>query len=207
MTEKQIEAARLNGAKSRGPVSIEGRSISSLNATTHGLNARRILLKNESVDEFNELLQSNYAHFLPQTPPEMRIIEEYSVAEWRVRRAWALITALVDNNTDKMAADVDSEYASIDEVTRTALAHDFSLPNTHSIRELETHVARYSRQCDRALRRLKDMRSLTARKGAPSVNEGLPTPSTHRSLPHPPPSRPPAPHRSPQRTPQTEPQA
>ncbi|MCC6586732.1 MAG: hypothetical protein IT168_08585 [Bryobacterales bacterium] len=182
MTEKQIEASRLNGAKSRGPVSIEGRSISSQNATTHGLNARRILLKNESVDEFNELLQSNYAQFLPQTPPEMRIVEEYSVAEWRVRRAWSLISALVDNNSDKMAADIDSEYASIDEVTRTALAHDFSLPNTHSIRELESHVARYSRQCDRALRRLKDMRSLTARKGAPngapSVNEGLPTPGT-----------------------------
>ena len=180
MTEKQIEAARLNGAKSRGPVAIEGRSISSQNATTHGLNARRILLKNESVDEFNELLQSNYAQFLPQTPPEMRIIEEYSVAEWRVRRAWAVITALVDNNSDKMAADVESEYASIDDVTRTALAHDFSLPNTHSIRELENHVARYSRQCDRALRRLKDMRALTNRTPSVRVREKIGNPKEPR---------------------------
>ena len=117
MTDKQIEASRLNGAKSRGPLSIEG-------------------------------------------------------AEWRVRRAWSLISALIDNNSDKMAADVDSEYASIDEVTRTALAHDFSLPNTHSIRELESHVARYSRQCDRALRRLKDIRSLSARNRTPSVSAG-----------------------------------
>jgi Mg2+ and Co2+ transporter CorA len=90
----------------------------------------------------------------------MRIVEEYSVAEWRLRRAWTLIAALIDNRMDSMAADLDQTYEQLDHATRAALAHDHSTKTTMSLRELENHVSRYSRATDRAIRRLQHLRKL-----------------------------------------------
>lgn len=159
-SDKQIEASRRNGALSRGPVSIDGKAVSSRNAVTHGLTARDILLRHESPEQFQQLLQSNFARFAPQDNTETRIVEEYSVAEWRLRRAWTLIAALLDNRMDAMAPELDQQYEHIDYATRAALAHDYSPRGTQSLRELEHHASRYSHACDRALRRLRELRQL-----------------------------------------------
>ncbi len=55
-TERQIEASRANGAKSRGPVTPEGRRNSCGNALKHGLFADTIVLKGELEERFLELL-------------------------------------------------------------------------------------------------------------------------------------------------------
>ena len=159
-SDKQIEASRHNGARSQGPLTPEGKSVTSRNAITHGLNARDILLRHESPQQFEQLLNSNLARFAPQDDTEMRIVEEYSVAEWRLRRAWTLIAALIDNRMDSMAADLDQTYEQLDHATRAALAHDHSTKTTMSLRELENHVSRYSRATDRAIRCLQHLRKL-----------------------------------------------
>jgi hypothetical protein len=159
-SDKQIEASRRNGALSHGPITLEGKSITSRNAITRGLQARDILLRHESPQQFEQLLNSNLARFAPQDETEMRIVEEYSVAEWHLRRAWTLIAALIDNRMDSMAADVDQAYEQLDHATRAALAHDHSTKTTMSLRELENHVSRYFRATDRAIRRLQHLRKL-----------------------------------------------
>ena len=159
-SDKQIEASRRNGALSRGPLTSEGKAITSRNAITHGLKARDVLLRHESPKQFEQLLNSNLARFAPQDDTEMRSVEESSVAEWRLRRAWTLIAALIDNRMDSMAADLEESYEQLDHATRAALAHDHSTKTTMSLRELENHVSRYSRATDRAIRRLQHLRKL-----------------------------------------------
>src|SRR5713226_10671975 len=54
-TQRKIDSARANGAKSHGPITEEGRKKSSMNAIKHGLNARTPVLFNETDDEYNAL--------------------------------------------------------------------------------------------------------------------------------------------------------
>jgi hypothetical protein len=55
-TERQIQASRANGARSRGPVTAEGKRNSSRNAVKHGWLAETIVLKSELSDRFLEII-------------------------------------------------------------------------------------------------------------------------------------------------------
>ena len=55
-TEKQIQASRANGARSKGPVTPAGKQNSSRSSTRHGLLCRSVVLAEESPDRFAELL-------------------------------------------------------------------------------------------------------------------------------------------------------
>ena len=62
---RQSEASRLNGAKSHGPKTPQGRAISSINAITHGITAQTLTLNNENKDLLVEMLTSYFDLFDP----------------------------------------------------------------------------------------------------------------------------------------------
>jgi hypothetical protein len=51
-TPKQIAASRANGAKSKGPVTPQGKRNSSRNSTRHGIFAATIVLETENTEAF-----------------------------------------------------------------------------------------------------------------------------------------------------------
>src|SRR5258708_6581000 len=67
-TEKQIEAARQNGAKSKGPKTPEGKQRSSQNATQHAMLAETLVLHNESNAEFQLTLDAYTQQYQPVGP-------------------------------------------------------------------------------------------------------------------------------------------
>src|SRR5260370_30019669 len=67
-SEKQIQASRLNGAKSRGPVTAEGRFNSAHPNLRKHMLANSVLAKGESRLLFNEFHQSLIAELQPATP-------------------------------------------------------------------------------------------------------------------------------------------
>lgn len=72
------EQARINGAKSRGPKTAEGKARSSRNAMRHGLLAKRImpLLGSDGErQEYEQHLQGLRAEFDPQTQTELNLVE------------------------------------------------------------------------------------------------------------------------------------
>ena len=96
-TERQKQAARANGAKSRGPITPEGKLASSRNAITHGLLAGTIVLKGESEERFNALLADLHAELQPQTSVEITLIETMAAARWRQLRIWGIEKATMEH--------------------------------------------------------------------------------------------------------------
>lgn len=96
-TPAQIEASRRNGAKSKGPVTPEGRAISSSNALKHGLRSeRRITLENEDADAFQELLDGYLKAYVPANEPEHQLVLEIARCAWRLERLAAMEAAMFD---------------------------------------------------------------------------------------------------------------
>src|ERR1700678_1769534 len=69
ISEKRSEASRINGAKSQGPKTEEGKAISSRNAVKHGLySSVKTMVAAENPEEFAGFHRELYRHFAPPTP-------------------------------------------------------------------------------------------------------------------------------------------
>jgi len=91
------ETARLNGAKSRGPKTPEGKEISSQNAVTHGFTSQSlIVLACESQRQFDEILNQFMEIHKPANAAEIDLVEEMVACRWRIRRMWGIETTLMD---------------------------------------------------------------------------------------------------------------
>src|SRR6266853_1887040 len=87
---RQIQASRSNGAKSKGPVTPQGKRNSSRNSTRHGLLAETVVLENEHVGRFLELMDDLMEEHQPRTRTETILVENLAVARWRQRRIWGM---------------------------------------------------------------------------------------------------------------------
>jgi hypothetical protein len=97
---RRIQASRANGAKSRGPVTADGKARSSKNALKHGLLSSDVVLASESKETFKQLLDALIARWQPADQAEMICVEHMAAAEWRIRRIWTTETRDIDDGMD-----------------------------------------------------------------------------------------------------------
>jgi hypothetical protein len=116
------ESARINGAKSHGAVTPEGRRNSSMNAASHGLTAKTLILRNENQDHFLEIFNAYYEYLKPSNQIEVDLISEMVATRWRLRRVWRYETAILDLEMDAQAPDFEKRFATYDEDMRGGLA-------------------------------------------------------------------------------------
>src|SRR5579872_3559414 len=102
---RRLRASRANGALSRGPKTPEGRLRSSQNSLRHGLTATCTVLSSESRDGFDALFQQFLDRFGPVDDFEFGMIEELASSYWRMRRAWAIETKLLQEAIDAQPSD------------------------------------------------------------------------------------------------------
>ncbi len=89
-SEKQKAASRANGAKSRGPVTSEGRLRSSRSSIERGMLARTVVLDRESRPRFDALMTSLQAELRPEATTENPLIHKMTVSHWRLMRLWGM---------------------------------------------------------------------------------------------------------------------
>jgi hypothetical protein len=85
-SEKQREASRTNGAKSRGPKTPGGKDKSKMNGLKHGLRAEQVVLPGEDPAEFRAELKGWADDWKPAGHTRAILVERAAVASWRLRR-------------------------------------------------------------------------------------------------------------------------
>jgi hypothetical protein len=93
----QIEASRQNGARSRGPVTPEGKARASRNALKHGLAAlHHLVLEDEAPSELEDLTARLLDELGAESELEARLVRRLALAFWKGERAERLEVALFD---------------------------------------------------------------------------------------------------------------
>jgi len=162
-TQRKIDSARANGAKSHGPVTEEGRKKSSMNALKHGLTARTVLFSNDNHAEYDVLLESYIQSLQPIDPFEMDLVVEMVNAKWQQRRVQKFETELFDREMDEQKEKLDESYESYDETFEQTHAFRM-LTHCPAMRMLHREASRLKRDHSRALNdllRLRQVRELS----------------------------------------------
>jgi hypothetical protein len=154
-TDAQRAAARANGAKSKGPITPEGKSKSALNALRHGMLAGSLVLTSESRAKFDAVLHDYLDEYQPEGRTENDLVEAIVAAKWLQQRCWTISTSLMNVTMDRMAEAIDGEFSDIDTGTRTALAFLKQADQSAAIALLNRYAARHDREWHRAFATLR----------------------------------------------------
>ena len=158
MTSKQRKKiARRNGAQAAGTKSPAGIQQSAKNALKHGLTGKSLVLSNESQAKFDELRHEYMHEFDPQTCVERDLVDDMVASRWRLKRIRVLQTAAIDLQMDRMDAEIEKSYTTIDQPTRTILAVGKLANEEHTLELLHRYEISYSRMYDRALKALQNL--------------------------------------------------
>ncbi len=90
-TQKQREAARINGRKSCGPITVEGKERNRLNSFKHGAYSQATLIIPEDQKRFDTIFNDYIDRFQPTSEMELEMIEQMVSSSWRRRRHAAML--------------------------------------------------------------------------------------------------------------------
>jgi hypothetical protein len=147
--------ARRNGAKSRGPVTPDGKLASAQSNLKHGLFADAVTIDGECTERFTALHTSLFECLQPEGPLELALVENMVMCRWRQMRLWVMERSALNHEMRKQAAANQGE----DKPTRAALAHRALSDETRSFENLSRYETRFDRQFSRALQRFNELRA------------------------------------------------
>lgn len=162
MTAAKLEANRRNAQLSTGPRSTKGRARSATNATTHGILSRCAVLQGEDGAMMDSLRDSLEQELQPATAVERMLTDHVVACMWRLRRVYAMETALVAervHDAQRIARIGEYGEESVEReavIQQRALGLAFQRASDHFER-----LSRYEQNIDRSMRRsLADLRDL-----------------------------------------------
>lgn len=163
MSTVKAETARVNGAKSNGPVTPEGKARSAQNSVKHGLNSSTVVLATESQEEYDQLLADYIRLYQPAGPVEQDLVHEIASTRWRLRRILRLESAAFDNAMER-AAEENPDSAE-------SQAFESLIGESGVLRMLDRYEGRLRRSYERAV---GELRRIQAERIAAAQTELLP---------------------------------
>ena len=158
--EERAEVARRNGAKSRGPVTPEGKR----RVGRNGLLSRTVVLDSESSPRFRHLLGRLRREFQPHDMMETSLIESMAVAHWRHMRIWGAQKAGIARAVESSAATLSGEDPA------ASVATALNQPLFGSLARDESRLDRQFQSAIRTLLQLRKMRMQTQPKPEKSIS-------------------------------------
>ncbi len=99
---RQWQANRRNAAKSAGPITQEGKERSRCNAVRHGLTAETVIGALEDAEDYKAFEAAIIADYDAQSAVERELVLRLASALWRLRRATAMETGLLEIEADHL---------------------------------------------------------------------------------------------------------
>src|SRR5579864_3497047 len=159
-TLTKSESSRINGAKSHGPATPEGKQRSSMNAVKHGILAKHICLNIEKPEVFEQIVADFSTRLQPADDVELRLVEQAAMAQLRYERVAASSeTAMFDLKMDHQAPEVAKQYERVDPPTRFAIAFTALGAEGNSIQLMLRYQQTMLRQRDSAIKQLHELRT------------------------------------------------
>jgi hypothetical protein len=143
--------ARINGAKSQGPVTEQGKARSAQNSLKHGLSGSRVVLEHESQTDYDDLERSLINRFKPADTIERDLVQEMTANRWRLRRIEemenAVVTKAIREQMEALGPDADPREA-------RALAYA-EVSDSKSLRTLSRYSSQLRRAYEKAWKELE----------------------------------------------------
>jgi len=165
-TEKQQAASRANGAKSKGPVSVEGRARSSQNALRHGLSAAVVVLPHEDRAAFESVRDSYMESFQPANQPQHDLVETMAAARWRLNRLQEIEAKLFEKEMVLRDDDMEKELSNMSEVEKLAWVFDHMANHSKTLAMQIRYEGSLNRSYERAFKQLQQLQSQVAQASA-----------------------------------------
>ena len=175
------EAARRNGAKSRGPITPQGKLASAQSNLKHGLFADAVTIDGECTEAFTALQTSLFERLQPEGPIELALVENMVMCRWRQMRLWVMEKSALNHEMRKQSAANQAAFNQEDKPTRAALAYRALTDETHSLDNLSRYETRFDRQFSRALQRFNELRTNPGSKARVEEIKALTEPAAEKS--------------------------
>jgi hypothetical protein len=159
-SQSKSDAARANGAKSKGPTTTEGKARSSQNALKHGLTAQFQVLPGESQEDFDALLESHQTLYQPSGAIEQDLVHTLAVTRWRLRRIPTLESNILENETILREEEIDEEFSEIDDSGRLGFVFGKLADHSKVLSLLIRYESSLTRTHDRVYKHLVTLQKL-----------------------------------------------
>ena len=144
ISEKQLEANRLNALKSTGPRTSEGLAISSKNALKHGLLSAEVVIPGEDPAEFASFRQAMLGDLSPVGQLEFMLADRIVGSFWKLKRSGRmeneLYVSLMNPDYSEDAITEDKPASFILSCTRpdgsTYVDTHYSISKTGDVKDL-----------------------------------------------------------------------
>jgi hypothetical protein len=147
----KAEIARINGARSNGPVTEAGKAISSRNSLKHGLASARVVLPHESQEEYDRLEASLVDRFKPYDEIERALVHQMAASLWRLSRIEEMEAALF-HKAFKQQHELLRPEADPEELRMAAYAE---VAESKGLRMLSRHQSQLRRAYEKAWKELE----------------------------------------------------
>jgi hypothetical protein len=174
-TERQIKANRANAAKSTGPVTPEGKRISSQNASLHRLLSDAAVPEGASLRRYNQFAAALMLQFQPRDADETALIHSMALARWHRSTLWGMQTATLRREMRRARQHhSDSDPLAAESGAPRAAAFRSLAENSRAFLRQHRLEIYYGRQFNQALAKLLKLREPRILKPKPILTPSRP---------------------------------
>ncbi len=185
-TEAQREASRRNGARSRGPVTAEGRRRSAMNAIRHGLSGTNVVLPGPETEEREAILASYRLKFAPNDPFEDEFLRQMATAKIGELRCQRFAASLIEIAAFENDAGFEKKLTIQSGLSaRHAMGFAIEVDRSEALEYIRRYLDMHIRHWHRAW---KALQSEQARRQAAGPDEGPKKPNEPEPAPQPDPT-------------------